>query len=1079
MSSEREKSWPDLTKRNLLKCVWLIPLLSPVPWYFLGKLNKELHQWHEQQGSLISTSNHFENILLNKNGNFVHAMHLARKSAESFSRDWDLQSVQTSLQELIVHDRSIHHARIINLEWKEIVRANSRLDRTIANTVITSNLQNKSERDYFLEVKNASLREWEIFMSHITLNQDHWQISDLPVVRFIERIFTDGVASEYFTIINFYPPVDDIENTFDNKVSDFFLINKNNIVISSNNESHVGRILPTDLLKNRDFVTTVVNYNIWNSHKNLPLKKDKFDTKWDSNKFIIWKWEYTWIMRTRKDLLEGRHAFFWASITAILAWAWVAFLKRRKYIEQTKAANRILWFFDNSENMQFVTNSNWIIEYTNKKVSELLSHSYKKWDVYSIDNIVKIRTQYSEILGIDVDYIEYPNWNLLPIEKIEAESNWLTLHTIIDISEKIDNEILEKKKNILIKMERDILAIAISFSYNYEQKLKAILDIILRVPWLWVQNRWSIFEKIAWDQLKMTVQTSLHPDLLTKCSRLAIWECICWTVAKLWRIIETFTVDDSHTILPDDYDRKNLGEFNHWHYCLPINWKNWLIWVLNLYKDAWASLDLEEKKLIDIAVWVLASVMSSKIQSKELYKKQLLANVDPRPAFILAKNEEVKNWPKNLTISNNQAGLEIILWLWKSEWIETAILPPDFDIDIFKVNGKDISYEKLVWGKWHVFTIKWIAEFDCAIMYWTDITNQKRAEERLVRSNEETIFILEEAPTPILTYAHSAFDEIKHKWLNRKDLYKQIWVLTVDRVNKKVLEMLGLEEKEFAWMDILNPKIIDDENAKLLFAEILWNKDKLSFSCQLSLKKKNWTSLPVRVEIKNIKNDKTGEILTSGTFMDEKALQDALYRATHDDLTDLPNRFLINNELNESIEEVNRSGYNLWVLYMDLNFLKWINTTYWHIEADEVLNKVAAIMKKHFRQTDIIWRYWWDEFVALMKNVNGESWIEAKINGFLEEISGGVTLNSWTVVPIRMSVWYDVYKWEKQGADFDADELAKVLKKNADKAMYEAKLMWKWSDLINKGDPSMEQVEGTKSAYMRFESHMQWNPGEK
>ena len=1074
-TEKNNSSAVDFKKRNFLKLVWIYWWAS-ILWFELWQIYQNHWILNQQEGSLATTSNHFESRLTNLNGNFVHNTHLAKIATENYLDSGDIGKLKHEFEDLIIHDRSIYHARIIDFEWNEVIRANSINDRVRAKIVDDSLLQKKANRDYFIEAKKANLKEWELFLSHISLNQDHWLVSKIPVIRFIERVYKNWEATNYFVVINYHPPTDELAKTFQNTSTNFLLVNKNNTIISSNQESYIGNRFNRSELNNDNFLVTKLGLSLWGTELDNSLKLKVSDSTWNSKSFVFWQWEYIYIAQREKSTLWILQWLIWAWIASALSCWWLTILKRKTNIERQKSAWRILWFFENFESMQFVTNADWIISYSNKKVTELLGFALKDKKEAKINDIIKIVTKYNNVLKQDIDYIEYPDWSLIPVRRREVLSNGLILHTIVDISSKIKKEIEQTKRNVLIKLERDLLAVAVSFEYNYKQKLHEILKVLLRVPWLWVQAKWSIFEKIVWDKIKMVTQIDLHPDLISLCDEVGCWQCLCGLVAETWEVVDSDSIDHRHTILPGGVDLKNPGKDDHWHYCVPIMWKLWLLWVLNLYKDVWSHIDEDEKKVIDTAVSIIANVMTSSIKNKTLLRKQLLVSLDPRPAFICTKQES-EFWPKSMVMSHNHSSLEIIGKLPDDKWIESEVLPDGFDINDIEKSKTDHSYEKQIWDEWFLFIIKWVKELDCAIIYWTNITNQKRAEESLADSHSATEFILEEAPSPIITFDYDVFDNKTHKHLKRKNLYEKIWwVLSVRRANKKVLEMLGFEKDEFIWLDILNPKIIDDENAKLLYSEMIWNKDKWSFSCQLDLKHKNWSSFPVRVELKNIKDKNSGKVRTLATLMDEKALQEALYRATHDDLTDLPNRFLVDTKLDDVIEETNRSEGKLWLLYMDLNFLTWINGQYWHIEADEVLRKVADVMKKHFRKSDTVWRYWWDEFVAIMKNINNPKEIEEKITAILEEFKDGLVLDDWTVVPIRMSIWYDIYNWKQEDKNSNRSAIAKQIKKNADAAMYSAKVKWKWKKLVKNKYPREAQVRRSQSAFKRFEDNMKWDP---
>jgi diguanylate cyclase (GGDEF)-like protein/putative nucleotidyltransferase with HDIG domain len=95
--------------------------------------------------------------------------------------------------------------------------------------------------------------------------------------------------------------------------------------------------------------------------------------------------------------------------------------------------------------------------------------------------------------------------------------------------------------------------------------------------------------------------------------------------------------------------------------------------------------------------------------------------------------------------------------------------------------------------------------------------------------------------------------------------------------------------------------------------------------------------------------------------------------ALTDTLTDLPNSRSFHLALEQRIAECQRLNREpLSVLSMDLDNFKQINDTHGHAIGDRLLASVAAIIKKQFRQMDILARYAGDEFVAIMPMASGD-----------------------------------------------------------------------------------------------------------
>jgi len=89
--------------------------------------------------------------------------------------------------------------------------------------------------------------------------------------------------------------------------------------------------------------------------------------------------------------------------------------------------------------------------------------------------------------------------------------------------------------------------------------------------------------------------------------------------------------------------------------------------------------------------------------------------------------------------------------------------------------------------------------------------------------------------------------------------------------------------------------------------------------------------------------------------------------ASHDTLTDLPNRRLFTKLLPREIERSRRAGQRLMLLYMDLDGFKQVNDRFGHPAGDEVLREVARRLCGVMRGSDLVARLGGDEFTALIQ----------------------------------------------------------------------------------------------------------------
>jgi len=89
------------------------------------------------------------------------------------------------------------------------------------------------------------------------------------------------------------------------------------------------------------------------------------------------------------------------------------------------------------------------------------------------------------------------------------------------------------------------------------------------------------------------------------------------------------------------------------------------------------------------------------------------------------------------------------------------------------------------------------------------------------------------------------------------------------------------------------------------------------------------------------------------------------YMAQHDALTDLPNRLLLRERLEQALARTNRGGPGLAVLMLDLDRFKEVNDTLGHPAGDTLLQAVAARLRECVREATFIARLGGDEFAVI------------------------------------------------------------------------------------------------------------------
>jgi diguanylate cyclase (GGDEF)-like protein/PAS domain S-box-containing protein len=153
------------------------------------------------------------------------------------------------------------------------------------------------------------------------------------------------------------------------------------------------------------------------------------------------------------------------------------------------------------------------------------------------------------------------------------------------------------------------------------------------------------------------------------------------------------------------------------------------------------------------------------------------------------------------------------------------------------------------------------------------------------------------------------------------------------------------------------------------------------------------------------------------------------YQALHDTLTDLPNRTLVLDRLNQAIHAADRENRPLALLLMDLDRFKEVNDALGHHHGDLLLKQVGPRVLSVIRESDTIARLGGDEFAVLLPatdligaTVAARKILEALARPFVVE---GIFLDIGASIGIAL--------FPEHGEDVD------ILMRRADVAMYQAK----------------------------------------
>lgn len=252
-------------------------------------------------------------------------------------------------------------------------------------------------------------------------------------------------------------------------------------------------------------------------------------------------------------------------------------------------------------------------------------------------------------------------------------------------------------------------------------------------------------------------------------------------------------------------------------------------------------------------------------------------------------------------------------------------------------------------------------------------------------------------------------------------------------VNKAFERITGYSERQIVGQNLsfLHGSKIEHVNHKRINLAI---KELREETVELESYRRNgevfWAEVsvaPVRDSFDNVKhyvcilND-----VTQRREMEQQLLQ----QATHDSLTELPNRVLLIDRVDQAILQAKKKGFMLGFLFLDLDHFKMTNDTLGHSIGDRLLQAVSNRLLIATDDFDTVCRLGGDEFVILLQDVATEMQAQQKAEEILHSIAKPIQIDQHNL-KITGSIGISYYP--KDGDDYES------LMKSADLSMYHAK----------------------------------------
>jgi diguanylate cyclase (GGDEF)-like protein len=326
------------------------------------------------------------------------------------------------------------------------------------------------------------------------------------------------------------------------------------------------------------------------------------------------------------------------------------------------------------------------------------------------------------------------------------------------------------------------------------------------------------------------------------------------------------------------------------------------------------------------------------------------------------------------------------------------------------------DFQKVIGANAESQAISEVEAVEAAILGTHPRVEQQNFEVHSAYQGEEGVALAQQAVREGRPYALAFVDmRMPPGWDGLKTI-EHLWAIDPD-----IQVVICSAQSDYDWSDVVERL---DRSDKLLVLRKPFEPIEVQ-QCASALCRKWHNERQVRIQMESLEH-----VVASRTEGLEAANRQLRHLATHDTLTGLPNRVLLEDRLQQAMAHADRNQQQFALLVCDLDRFKLINDSLGHRAGDTLLQEVALRLSGAVRAIDTVARLGGDEFVVILSAIADRAEAETIARRAIEAFQAPVLIDG---IDLHTSPSIGIAYYPEDGASVEA------LIAHADAAMYCAK----------------------------------------